>query len=155
MGGGGGLLGEEEDEEGVSNMIWGGRRRSGASCSRREEDAEMYVEIGGGGESEGELLPAAVNQDSAEFEERGITQLKKASCTLNTHLGTKTFQVGHSITLDDIIIGCNLCYGFSQKITGEVNQVDSVPPIQSGQSLGQPKEPVKSKEVSKKVVPHP
>lgn len=121
---------------------------------------------------------------NSESEERAITLLKKALGALNTHLATKTFLVGHSVTLADIIMGCNLYHGFSQvmtksftsefphveryfwtivnqpnfhKVMGEVKQVDSVPPIQSGKSLGQPKEPVKNKEVkqAKKEVSQP
>lgn len=97
---------------------------------------------------------------------------------MNTDLATKTFLVGHTVTLADIIMGCNLGYGFSQIMTnsftsefphveryfwtlvnqpnfrvviGELKQVDSVPSIQSKKPAGQPKEQAKAKEAKKEV----
>ncbi|KAH0459159.1 hypothetical protein IEQ34_011973 [Dendrobium chrysotoxum] len=121
----------------------------------------------------------------AQSEERAIASLKRALGALNTELATKTFLVGHTITLADIIMGCNLGYGFSlvmtkkftsefphveryfwtlvnqpnfNKVMGEIKQVDSIPPIQSKKPSAQPKEPAKAKEAKKEVkkeVPKP
>lgn len=104
--------------------------------------------------------------------------MKKALGALNTVLATKTFLVGHTVTLADIIMGCNLGYGFSQLMTksftsefphveryfwtlvnqpkfrlvlGELKQVESVPSIQSKKPGTQPKEQAKAKEAKKEV----
>ncbi|MDP1188993.1 glutathione S-transferase C-terminal domain-containing protein, partial [Klebsiella pneumoniae] len=45
-------------------------------------------------------------------EEAVISDLKRALGALNTHLASNTFLVGHSVTLADIIMACNLCIGF-------------------------------------------
>ncbi|XP_072987451.1 elongation factor 1-gamma 2 [Typha latifolia] len=106
-------------------------------------------------------------------EEFGISVLKRALNALNTHLAENTYLVGHCVTLADIIMTCNLYYGFSRimtksftsefphveryfwtlvnqpnfkKVIGEVKQADSVPPIQSQKKPAQPKELSKPKE---------
>ncbi|XP_072956861.1 elongation factor 1-gamma 2-like [Typha angustifolia] len=106
-------------------------------------------------------------------EEFGISVLKRALNALNTHLAGNTYLVGHCVTLADIIMTCNLYYGFSRimtksftsefphveryfwtlanqpnfkKVIGEVKQADSVPPIQSQKKPAQLKEPSKPKE---------
>lgn len=103
-------------------------------------------------------------------EEAVISDLKRALGALNTHLASNTFLVGHSVTLADIIMACNLCIGFKaimtksftsefshveryfwtlvnqpnfKKILGEVKQVESVPPV--ARKPSQPKESVKPK----------
>ena len=91
-------------------------------------------------------------------EEAVISALKRALDALNTYLASNTYLVGHSVTLADIVMTCNLTLGFSRiltksftsefphveryfwtmvnlpnfhKILGEVKQADSVPPVQS------------------------
>lgn len=109
------------------------------------------------------LLPA---------EEAAISALKRILDALNTHLASNTYLVGHSITLADIILICNLLLGFNRvmtknftsefphferyfwtmvnqpnfrKILGQVKQTESVPPIQSVKKPSQPKKLVKPK----------
>lgn len=109
-------------------------------------------------------------------EEAAISALKRALGALNTHLASNTYLVGHSVTLADIIMTCNLVMGFSRvmtksftsefphveryfwtmvnqpnfrKILGEVKQAESVPPVQSAKKPSQPKEP-KHKDEPKK-----
>ncbi|XP_075647829.1 elongation factor 1-gamma 2-like [Castanea sativa] len=113
-------------------------------------------------------------------EEAAIAALKRALDALNTHLASNTYLVGHSVTLADIIMTCNLYTGFGriltksftsefphveryfwtlvnqpnfQKILGEVKQVESIPPVQSAKKPSQPKEPAKPKEVKKEAAP--
>ena len=105
-------------------------------------------------------------------EEAAIAGLKRALDALNTHLASNTYLVGHSVTLADIIMICNLVLGFNRvltksftsefphveryfwtmvnqpnfrKIVGEVKQTESVPPVQSAKKPLQPKEPAKPK----------
>ncbi|XP_010272551.1 PREDICTED: elongation factor 1-gamma-like isoform X2 [Nelumbo nucifera] len=105
-------------------------------------------------------------------EEAAISALKRALDALNKHLASNTFLVGHSVTLADIVMTCNLSLGFSRvmtksftsefphveryfwtmvnqpnfkKILGEVKQVESVPPVQSAKKPSQSKEPAKHK----------
>ncbi|XWS40410.1 hypothetical protein CRYUN_Cryun18bG0138700 [Craigia yunnanensis] len=100
-------------------------------------------------------------------EEFAITSLKRALGALNTHLASNTYLVGHSVSLADIIMTCNLYLGFSlimtksftsefphveryfwtmvnqptfKKILGEVKQAESVPPVSSKKPATQPKE---------------
>jgi len=97
---------------------------------------------------------------------------------LNTHLASNTYLVGHSVTLADIIMTCNLLLGFTQilvksftsefphveryfwtlvnqpnfrKILGQVKQTDAVPPVPA-KKPSQPKESKpKPKDEPKKV----
>jgi len=89
-------------------------------------------------------------------EEATIAGLKRSLAALNSHLATNTYLVGHSITLADIIMTCNLYLGFTscmtkdftkefphveryfwtmvnqpkfKKVMGEVKQTDAVPPV--------------------------
>ncbi|KAJ4971503.1 hypothetical protein NE237_004602 [Protea cynaroides] len=105
-------------------------------------------------------------------EEAAISALKRALGALNTHLASNTYLVGHSVTLADIIMTCNLYLGFIRvltktftsefphveryfwtmvnqpnfhKIMGEVKQAEAVIPVQSARKPSQPKEPVKPK----------
>ncbi|KAK9929875.1 hypothetical protein M0R45_026948 [Rubus argutus] len=105
-------------------------------------------------------------------EEAAISSLKRALTALNTHLASNTYLVGHSVTLADIIMICNLTLGFSRlltknftsefphveryfwtlvnqpnfcKILGEVKQAESVLAVQSAKKPSQPKEPAKPK----------
>ncbi|KAM7478776.1 hypothetical protein LguiA_026989 [Lonicera macranthoides] len=91
-------------------------------------------------------------------EEAAISALKRALGALNTHLASNTFLVGHSVTLADIVMTCNLYVGYAmimtkkftaefphveryfwtmvnqpnfKKIIGEVKQAESVYAIQS------------------------
>jgi len=100
-------------------------------------------------------------------EEFAISSLKRALSALNSHLASNTYLVGHSVTLADIILTCNLHLGFTnilvksftsefphveryfwtlvnqpnfRKILGQVKQADAVPPVQSAKKPSQPKE---------------
>lgn len=104
-------------------------------------------------------------------EEAAITALKRALGALNMHLASNTYLVGHSVTLADIVLTCNLYFGFTvlltksftsefphveryfwtlvnqpnfKKILGEVKQSESVPPVPSAKKPAQPKEAAKS-----------
>ncbi|XVF68281.1 hypothetical protein PTKIN_Ptkin10aG0192400 [Pterospermum kingtungense] len=111
-------------------------------------------------------------------EEFAIASLKRALGALNTHLASNTYLVGHSVSLADIVMICNLYLGFSQimtksftlefphveryfwtlvnqptfkKIIGEVKQAESVPPVTSKKPAAQPKETkAKAKDEPKK-----
>ncbi|PRQ20579.1 putative translation elongation factor EF1B, gamma chain, S-crystallin [Rosa chinensis] len=113
-------------------------------------------------------------------EEAAISSLKRALTALNTHLASNMYLIGHSVTLADIIMICNLTLGFNRlltksftsefprveryfwtlvnqpnfhKILGEVKQAESVPAVQSNKP-SQPKEPAK-KEAKKEVKKEP
>lgn len=93
-----------------------------------------------------------------QVEEAAIAALKRALSALNIHLASNTYLVGHTVTLADIIMTCNLTLGFSRimtknftsefphveryfwtmvniptfhKILGEIKQAESIPPVQS------------------------
>lgn len=114
-------------------------------------------------------------------EEAYITGVKRGLDALNTHLASHTFLVGDAVTLADIILTCNLLYGFKMlmpksftceyphveryfwtmvnqpnfsKIIGEVKQADAVLPIPSAKKAEQPKK-AEPKPVAKKEVPKP
>ncbi|PKU74140.1 Elongation factor 1-gamma 2 [Dendrobium catenatum] len=114
-------------------------------------------------------------QYNAQVEELAIASLKRGLEALSIHLAKNTYLVGHSVTLADIILGCNLYNGFTRimtksftsefphveryfwtivnqpnfrKIVGEVKQAESVPPIAS-KKPAHPKEPAKPKEAKK------
>lgn len=53
-------------------------------------------------------------------EEAVISALKRALTALNTHLSSNTYLVGHSVTLADIIMTCNLSLGFSRLLTKKI-----------------------------------
>lgn len=111
-------------------------------------------------------------------EEAAITGLKRSLGALNTHLASNTYLVGHSVTLADIVMACNLSIGFKnvmtktftsefphveryfwtlvnqpnfKKVIGEVKQADSIPPVQSGKKPAQPKESKPKAEPKKEV----
>ncbi|KAJ4717536.1 elongation factor 1-gamma-like [Melia azedarach] len=116
-------------------------------------------------------------------EEAAIVALKRALSALNSHLASNTYLVGHSVTLADIIMTCNLHMGFSRimtktftsefphveryfwtlvnqpnfkKILGDLKQAESVPAVQSAKKPAQPKkEAPKPKEEPKKEAPKP
>ncbi|KAK7302378.1 hypothetical protein RJT34_13266 [Clitoria ternatea] len=100
-------------------------------------------------------------------EEAANAALKRSFGALNTHLASNTYLVGHSVTLADIILTCNLYLGFSQvlvktftsefphveryfwtlvnqpnfrKILGQVKQTDALPPVQAAKKPSHPKE---------------
>ena len=111
-------------------------------------------------------------------EEAAISALKRALGALNTHLASNTYLVGHSVTLADIIMTCNLYLGFAnilvksftsefphveryfwtlvnqpnfRKIIGQVKQAEAIPPVQSAKKPSQPKESkAKAKDEPKK-----
>ena len=83
--------------------------------------------------------------------------MKRSLGALNTHLASNTYLVGHSVTLADIVMTCNLYMGFARimtknftsefphveryfwtmvnqpnfkKVLGDVKQAESVPPVQ-------------------------
>uniref|UniRef100_A0A7N0UW53 Elongation factor 1-gamma n=1 Tax=Kalanchoe fedtschenkoi TaxID=63787 RepID=A0A7N0UW53_KALFE len=68
-------------------------------------------------------------------EEAEIAALKKALSVLNSYLASNTYLVGHSVTLADIIMTCNLYFWTLanqqnfRKVFGEVKQVETAPPI--------------------------
>ncbi|KAL7602478.1 hypothetical protein Lser_V15G24224 [Lactuca serriola] len=91
-------------------------------------------------------------------EENYISAVKRGLGALNTHLASRTFLVGDSVTLADIIMTCNLAFKFKvvltksftsefphferyfwtmvnqpkfSKIIGEIKQTETVPPIPS------------------------
>ncbi|KAL7002033.1 hypothetical protein U1Q18_003183 [Sarracenia purpurea var. burkii] len=105
-------------------------------------------------------------------EEAAISALKRALGALNTHLASNTYLAGHSVSLADIIMTCNLYLGFTHimtkslttefphveryfwtmvnqpnvsKILGEVKQAEKVPPVTTTKKPSQPKESSKSK----------
>ncbi|XP_050158654.1 elongation factor 1-gamma-like [Malus sylvestris] len=109
-------------------------------------------------------------------EEFAISSLKRALGALNTHLASNTYLVGHSVTLADIVVGCNLYFGFTEiltksftsefphveryfwtlvnqptfkKVIGDVKQAVSVPPVVSAKKPAQPAKG-KAKEEPKK-----
>ncbi|XP_061375952.1 elongation factor 1-gamma-like [Gastrolobium bilobum] len=112
-------------------------------------------------------------------EEAANSALKRAFGALSTHLAFNTYLVGHSVTLADIVMTCNLYFGFAlllvksftsefphveryfwtmvnqpsfRKILGQVKQTDAVLPIQSAKKPAQPKESKpKAKDEPKKV----
>ena len=93
-----------------------------------------------------------------KVEETADAALKRSFGALNSYLASNTFLVGHSVTLADIILTCNLYLGFNyiltksftsefphveryfwtlvnqpnfKKIMGEVKQTDAVPPVKT------------------------
>jgi len=50
---------------------------------------------------------------AAVTEESAIAALKRAFGSLNTHLESNTFLVGHSVTLADIVLTCNLIWALA------------------------------------------
>lgn len=105
-------------------------------------------------------------------EEAAIAALKRALGALNTHLASTTYLVGHSVTLADIVLTCNLVMGFGRiltksftsefphveryfwtlvnqpnfsKIIGKLEQAESIPPLPSVKKPAQPKETAKPK----------
>lgn len=110
-------------------------------------------------------------------EEAAISALKRALGALNTYLASNTYLVGHSVTLADIIMTCNLYMGYSRimtksftsefphveryfwtlvnqpnfkKILGEVKQAESVPPVQSAKKPAPAQSKSKPKDEPKK-----
>ncbi|KAM0977463.1 hypothetical protein ACFX13_020567 [Malus domestica] len=98
-------------------------------------------------------------------EEAAISALKRALGALNTHIASNTYLVGHSVTLADIVVVCNLYVGFAnvmtksftsefphveryfwtlvnqpnfKKVLGDVEQAVSVPPVASAKKPAQP-----------------
>lgn len=105
-------------------------------------------------------------------EEAVISALRRGLAALNSYLASNTYLVGHSVTLADIVLTCNLYFGFSRlltksftsefphveryfwtlvnqsnfkKVLGEVKQIESVLPVQSAKKPAQPKETAKPK----------
>ncbi|KAK8961988.1 Elongation factor 1-gamma 1 [Platanthera guangdongensis] len=116
---------------------------------------------------------------NAQTEELAISSLKRGLEALSTHLASKTYLVGHTVTLADIITGCNLYNGFTRiltksftsefphveryfwtivnqptfrKIIGEVKQAESIPAVPSSKPAARPKE---TKKEAKKEEPKP
>lgn len=109
---------------------------------------------------------------SMKAEEAVISALRRGLAALNSYLASNTYLVGHSVTLADIVLTCNLYFGFSRlltksftsefphveryfwtlvnqsnfkKVLGEVKQTESVLPVQSAKKPAQPKETAKPK----------
>ncbi|KAJ6427775.1 hypothetical protein OIU84_023219 [Salix udensis] len=112
-------------------------------------------------------------------EEAAISALKRALGALNLHLASNTYLVGHSVTLADIILTCNLHIGFAhimtksftsefphveryfwtmvnqpnvKKVVGEVKQAEVVAPIAKKPSPPKESAKTKAKEEPKKEV---
>ncbi|XP_020273297.1 elongation factor 1-gamma 2-like [Asparagus officinalis] len=119
-----------------------------------------------------------------QAEELAISNLKRALEALNTHLSANTYLVGHSVTLADIVMTCNLYQGFAwimmknftsqfphveryfwtlvnqpnfRKVMGEVKQAESVPPVPSAKKPAQAAQAKESKpkEAKKEVKKEP
>ncbi|XP_074296200.1 elongation factor 1-gamma 2-like [Silene latifolia] len=113
-------------------------------------------------------------------EEAAISALKRALEAMNTHLASSTYLVGHSVTLADIVMTCNLLLGFNRvmtksftsafphveryywtmvnqpkfkKILGEMKQTESVPPV--AKKPTQPSKPKTIEEPKKEVKKEP
>jgi elongation factor 1-gamma len=115
-------------------------------------------------------------------EEIGIAGLKRSLGALNTHLASNTFLVGHSVTLADIVLTCNLYHGFARiltktftsefphveryfwtmvnqpnfkKVIGEVKQAEAVPAVQKKAAAPAPAQPQEVKKEAPKEAPKP
>lgn len=117
-------------------------------------------------------------------EEGAVAALKRALDALNIHLASNTYLVGHSVTLADIVMICNLYYGFKlimtksftsefphveryfwtvanqpkiKKFLVDFKQAESVPAVQSAKKPAQAKESAKPKAKAepKKEAPKP
>ncbi|XP_022929411.1 elongation factor 1-gamma [Cucurbita moschata] len=116
-------------------------------------------------------------------EEAANAALKRSFAALNSYLASNTFLVGHSVTLADIILTCNLYLGFTyiltksftsefphveryfwtlvnqpnfQKIIGEVKQTDAIPPVKTPEeaaAAAKPKPEPKKQEEKPKAAP--
>ncbi|KAE8711699.1 Elongation factor 1-gamma [Hibiscus syriacus] len=66
-------------------------------------------------------------------EEAAIASLKRALDSLSTHLASNTYLVGHSVTLADIIMTCNLYTGFchimTKSFTSEFPHIERQRPV--------------------------
>ncbi|KAJ1691938.1 hypothetical protein LUZ63_016093 [Rhynchospora breviuscula] len=49
-----------------------------------------------------------------------IKVFKKSLHAINIHLANNTYLVGHSVTLADIVMTCNLCWGYSHIMTKDL-----------------------------------
>ena len=101
---------------------------------------------------------------------------------MNTHLASNTFLVGHSVTLADIVMTCNLYHGFARiltktftsefphveryfwtmvnqpnmkKVMGDVKQAESVPPVQKKAAAPKEQKPKEAKKEAPKAAPKP
>ncbi|KAJ3702739.1 hypothetical protein LUZ61_006444 [Rhynchospora tenuis] len=110
--------------------------------------------------------------------EFAINIFKGSLDALNAHLANNTYLVGHSVTLADIVMTCNLCWGYScimtkaftsefphveryfwtmvnqpnvKKVIGKVKQTKALPAVQSLRKAPA-KEQAKPKEVKPKEV---
>jgi len=108
--------------------------------------------------------------------------LKRAFGSLNTHLASNTFLVGHSVTLADIVLTCNLYLGFSRiltksftsefphveryfwtmvnqpnfkKVIGDVKQAEAVPPVPKKAAPAKEQKPKEAKKEAQKEAPKP
>ncbi|XP_044414924.1 elongation factor 1-gamma 2 [Triticum aestivum] len=113
----------------------------------------------------------------AVIEDTFITALKRALGALDTHLASNTYLVGHSVTLADIVMACNLYHGFTRimtksftsvfphveryfwtmvnqpnmkKVMGDVKQAESVPPVQKKAAAPKEQKPKDAKKEAKK-----
>lgn len=112
----------------------------------------------------------------AVSEEASIAALKRALGALNTHLASSTYLVGHSVSLADIVMACNLYIGFARimtksftaefphveryfwtmvnqpnirKVMGDVKQAESVPPVQKRTAAPKEQKPKEAKKEAK------
>ena len=112
-----------------------------------------------------------------QSEETAIAALKRALGSLNTHLASNTFLVGHSVTLADIVLTCNLYLGFIRiltksftsefphveryfwtmvnqpnfkKVIGDVKQAETVPPVQKKAAPAKEQKPKEAKKEAPK-----
>ncbi|KAL0351294.1 UNVERIFIED_CONTAM: Elongation factor 1-gamma 2 [Sesamum calycinum] len=90
-------------------------------------------------------------------EEAAIASLKRALGALNTHLASNTYLVGHGVTIADIVMVCNLAFGFktilTKSFTSEFPHVERIYSTVASKKPAQPKESAKpKKEEAKKEV---
>ncbi|KAI3788883.1 hypothetical protein L2E82_01664 [Cichorium intybus] len=113
-------------------------------------------------------------------EENYISAVKRGLGALNMHLASRTFLVGESVTLADIIMTCNLAYKFKvvltksftsefphferyfwtmvnqpniSKLIGEIKQTETIPPIPSPKKPDSKPKPKPKKEEAPKPKP--
>ncbi|KAG6600716.1 Elongation factor 1-gamma 3 [Cucurbita argyrosperma subsp. argyrosperma] len=119
----------------------------------------------------------------AAVEEAANAALKRSFAALNSYLASNTYLVGHSVTLADIIVTCNLYWGISflltksftsefphveryfwtmvnqpnfKKIIGEFKQTETVPPVKTpgeAAAAAKPKPEPKKEEKPKAAAP--
>jgi elongation factor 1-gamma len=65
------------------------------------------------------VVIADIRVGGLQVEQMAILASKRAFECLNKHLAARTYVVGHSVTIADIILTCNLLFPFEQVLTKE------------------------------------